>query len=111
MGTKKKKRRRDNHTRVVNAEFKKMMRALRKMQPQHDFEVGDVVKINTDKITKADHYESKLKVYRDFVESSSGMTFEISTIADRLVEFKGKPRWLFYVDDLILVKKRENNTK
>lgn len=107
MGTKKKKRRRDNHVRVVNAEFKSMMSTLRKMQSQHDFEVGDVVKINTDKIMREDQYENKLEAYRDFVEGSRDMEFEISTISNRLVEFKDRPRWLFYVDDLILVRKNK----
>lgn len=75
---------------------------------------GDKVRLNYDKIIKEKGYEERLDGYRDFVENNKDTIFTVAydgkfkntkepTIVT-LAEDTNDPKWLWYVNDLILVK-------
>lgn len=78
-----------------------------------NFAEGDKVTINYDKITSETGYELRTENYRTFVENNKDTIFTIeydkkfkgsgNQILVTFAEDETKPKWLWYVDDLIKV--------
>lgn len=66
---------------------------------------SDMVMIDVAKIKANKNYPRMIQEYKDFIESSEGIWYEVMDIEnERFVCLKGHPKWLFYPGDLIIKK-------
>lgn len=77
---------------------------LDKLSLPQQFQEGDKVKLNVEKITKRKDYEKMNSKYKEFVESSADKVFTVHLERKTLISLKEQPEWLFWSGSLIKVK-------
>lgn len=77
---------------------------LDKLSLPKQFQEGDKVKLDVDKIMKRKDYEKMNPKYKEFVESSAGKVFTVHLERETLISLNEQPEWLFWSGSLIKVK-------
>ena len=70
---------------------------------------GDKVFINVDKIKSTKYFEKMLPEYKEFIEQSSRVMYTAKVEKEHFVSLQENPKWLFWVEDLIIPGKSESN--
>lgn len=68
-----------------------------------EFNEGDRVRLDTERIKSQKNYENKSEMYRNFIDANADTVFEIGPSKGNLCTIKDQP-WVFYSGDLIRVK-------
>lgn len=84
---------------------------LDKLSLPKQFNEGDKVKLDVEKITSRKDYERLNPKYKEFVESNRNTVFTAHLERDTLVSFVEQPEWLFWSGSLIKVKGEANETE
>lgn len=90
----------------VLQDFSTISKMKRAIEDGWQFEQGDKVRLDLEKIRKHPDYEQKLPAYRKFCEENAGRVFTVEYNGDMnpsvvyLAEDESKPKWLFWTGDL-----------
>lgn len=68
------------------------------------FQEGDKVKLDVEKIKRRKDYDKMNPKYKEFVESNVDTIFTAHLERETLISFKEQPEWLFWSGSLIKVK-------
>lgn len=77
---------------------------LDKLSLPKQFQEGDKVKLDVEKIMKRKDYEKMNPKYKEFVESSADKVFTVHLERETLISLREQPEWLFWSGSLIKVK-------
>lgn len=77
---------------------------LDKLSLPKQFQEGDRVKLDVEKIKGYKDYEKMNPKYKEFVESNADTVFTAHPERETLVSLKEQPEWLFWSGNLIKVK-------
>lgn len=77
---------------------------LDKVSLPKQFQEGDKVKLDVEKIKKRKDYEKMNPKYKEFVESNVDTVFTAHLERETLISLKEQPEWLFWGGSLIKVK-------
>ena len=77
---------------------------LDKVSLPKQFQEGDKVKLDVEKITQRKDYERMNPRYKEFVESNVDTVFTAHLERDTLISLAEQPEWLFWSGSLIKVK-------
>lgn len=83
---------------------------LDKLSLPKQFNEGDRVKLDVEKITSRKDYERLNPKYREFVESNRDTVFTAHLERDTLISFVEQPEWLFWSGILIKVEEESDGT-
>lgn len=70
------------------------------------FQEGDKVKLDVEKIKRRKDYEKMNPRYREFVESNVDTVFTVHLERETLISLVEQPEWLFWSGSLVKVKRR-----
>lgn len=91
-------------------DFSTIKKVRKAIEDGWQFEQGDKVQLNLEKIRGRPDYEQRLPAYRRFCEENAGRVFTVEYSGDMnpsvvcLAEDESKPKWLFWTGDLKAVK-------
>ena len=77
---------------------------LDKLSLPKQFQEGDKVKLDVEKIKRRKDYERLNPRYKEFVESNADTVFTAHLERETLISLKEQPEWLFWSGSLIKVK-------
>lgn len=77
---------------------------LDKVSLPKQFQEGDKVKLDVEKITQRKDYEKMNPRYKEFVESNADTVFTAHLERETLISLAEQPEWLFWSGSLIKVK-------
>lgn len=77
---------------------------LDKLSLPKQFQEGDKVKLDMEKIKRRKDYERLNPRYKEFVESNADTVFTAHLERETLISLKEQPEWLFWSGSLIKVK-------
>lgn len=77
---------------------------LDKLSLPKQFQEGDKVKLDVEKIKRHKDYERLNPRYKEFVESNADTVFTAHLERETLISLKEQPEWLFWSGSLIKVK-------
>lgn len=78
---------------------------LDKLSLPKQFQEGDKVKLDVEKIKRRKDYDKMNPKYKEFVESNVDTIFTAHLERETLISLKEQPEWLFWSGSLIKVKK------
>ncbi len=81
---------------------------LDKVSLPKQFQEGDKVKLDVEKITQRKDYEKMNPRYKEFVESNVDTVFTAHLERETLISLAEQPEWLFWSGSLIKVKEKAN---
>lgn len=79
---------------------------LDKVSLPKQFQEGDKVKLDVEKITQRKDYEKMNPRYKEFVESNVDTVFTAHLERETLISLAEQPEWLFWSGSLIKVKEK-----
>lgn len=77
---------------------------LDKLSLPKQFQEGDKIKLDVEKIKRRKDYERLNPRYKEFVESNADTVFTAHLERETLISLKEQPEWLFWSGSLIKVK-------